>query len=120
MGATNLTMWPFKLKKTKLDIKIIQRDPLTLRLAQWQADEKLSHAASKLLLDPTFQLMLQVNRNESPHLLHLAIDCPIETRALHQARIEGYNMALRNFEAMSYHKPAPAELVATFETEEQQ
>jgi hypothetical protein len=109
-------MWPFK--KTKLEVKVIHRDSLNLRLAEWQADEKLSHAAAKLLLDPTFQLMLQVNRNESPHLMHLTVDCALDARALHQARIEGYNMCLRNFQAMAEHRPIASTIEPTFEQEE--
>lgn len=112
-------MWPFT-KRVSLNIQTVQRDPFKLRLTEWQSDQNMTNAAGKLLLDSTFQLMLQVNRNESPALMHLNMDAPLEIRALHQARIEGYNMALANFEAMSVHKPLPAELVATFEEEERE
>lgn len=113
-------MWPFK-PKVRLDVKTVAIDPLKLRLGEWQADQKLTNAAAKLLMDPTFQLMLQVNRNESPAFMALTLEVSLESRALHQARIEGFNMALRNFEAMGVHQPIhDTELTATFEPEERQ
>lgn len=111
-------MWPFK--KTILNVLTVHRDSTKLRLSEWQADENLTNSAGKVLVDPVFQMMVQVAKNESPSLMALTIDCPLETRALHQARIEGYNMALRNIDAMASHKPLPSELVATFEDEEKE
>ena len=112
-------MWPFT-NRTKLKINVVTRDPIRLRLNEWQSDENLTSAAQKVLLDPTFNLMLQVARNENPSLIHLNMDAQLETRALHQARIEGYNLALRNFEVMAIHEPIKEELIATFEPEERQ
>lgn len=112
-------MWPFT-KRTKLAIQTVVREPVKLRLSEWMADENLTRSAGKVLLDPTFQLMMQVAKNESPAMMALTIGTAWEDRALHQARIEGYNMAFANLEAMGIHKPLREAPEATFEEEEKE
>ena len=111
-------MWPFRAKSVQLKIQTVLIEPVKLRLAQWQADPNLTGAATTLLKDGTFKLMLQVANNEHPALIAFRPDASLESRALHQAMIEGYNRCLRNFEAMGQHTALPKELEATFEQEE--
>lgn len=113
-------MWPFKPKPTTLNLKITSKPASKLRLAEFRADPEMAKGASEILNNPMFQVMMQVNRNESPALILLRTEAPMDSRALHQARIEGYNMCLRNFEAMAEHSALPEQLAATFEPEERQ
>lgn len=111
-------MWPFKPKQVALQVIITEKTPSSLRLSEFMADKELVRSAEEILSTGTFKLMMQVCRNESPAMIALMTDVPLETRALHQARIEGFNMALRNFEAMGEHQAIPEQLAATFEEEE--
>lgn len=111
-------MWPFKPQPTQLKLQVVGKPASKLRLDELRADPEMAKASSEILNNPMFQVMIQVNRNESPALMALTLDSTLETRALHQARIEGFNMALRNFEAMGEHQAIPETMTATFEEEE--
>lgn len=87
---------------------------LGLGLRQWQSDEKLVIMARDIHADRRFQAMLDVNRTESPANWIDGNTSP--ERAL--GRIEGYQMCLNNFEAMTKRAETPEHLEATFEAPE--
>lgn len=111
-------MWPFKPKQVALQVRITEKTPSQMRLSDFMADQELVRSAQEILANPTFKLMMQVCRNESPAFIAFRLDATLDSRALHQSKIEGYNMTLRNLEAMGEHKTIPEELAATFEPEE--
>lgn len=106
-------------RKRHLKVQIVTRTVTELTLAEWQADAELTKRARQLLADAAFQLMLSVLRNEHPAFVvadhHLTT---LESRAILQARAEGYSMALANIEAMGKHTAIRAQPEATFEEEE--
>lgn len=113
-------MWPFPKPSTHLKIQLVGKPATKLRLDEFRSDPEMAKGADEILNNPMFQVMMQVCKNESPALMALTMDSSLDTRALHQARIEGFNMALRNFEAMAQHAALPEQLAATFEEEERQ
>lgn len=112
-----MNLWPFK-KRRPVQIQVIPRELVKLRLHEWQSDPGMCGAAGKVLTDPTALIMLQVLHNSSPAFWFLKEDCGLDSRALHQARIEGYNLAIANLEAMKEHRPSPVPLTETFGIEE--
>jgi hypothetical protein len=108
-----------KLKPVSTRVEILKRDASKLRLSEFQADEALTSKAGVALADQYVSLMMQVARNESPALYCLRIDATVEERAAYQSKIEGYNMALANLEAMAVHRKFVQTGEPTFESEEQ-
>lgn len=113
-------MWPFTRPSREIRIQTVLIDPLKLRLAQWQGDRNLTNSAGKVMAEGTVKLMLQVLGNESPALWSMDVNTSLESRALQQARIEGYNMALKNLEAMAVHVAFTEAIEATFEPEQRE
>lgn len=96
-------MFSFLKKRQSQSIKVnvITREPFKLRLAEWQADEKLTHGMMVLMNGDLAKLALQCLINEHPAFYSLPVDASIESRAAYQAKCEGYSMAIANLEAMS-------------------
>ena len=110
-----MRFWPFK---RSLKVIVAYRDPLKLRLHEWRADRALVSKAMQLLNSPDFRLMLDVLRNERPVNAMLPDACPIEIRAMFQAREEGYHIALSNLEALAKFEAISEPVEATFEPEQ--
>lgn len=103
-----------KPKAPRPRIVLVRTDSRQLTLGMFRDDENLVSQWQFLAGQPVMQAMLQVMRNEAPaHWLH---DLPTgDEKILQLGRIQGYEMALNNLEALaSLVKPA-APLVATFE-----
>ena len=88
----------------QLSIKIVERQRSSIRLSDWQSDKSLTTAAGEYLAQPTLQFMLDVLRNEHPGRFVLS-NVSNEQRAIQQARSEGYEMCLANFDALSKFVP---------------
>jgi len=110
----------WKSKPKSLKIELVRRDTSKLRLHEFQADEALTSKAAIALSDQWVSLMLQVARNESPANYCLNMSATTEERAAYQSKIEGYNMALANLEAMVVSRKIQVLQEPTFEAEEQQ
>jgi len=89
----------FRKPKTEVKVVLLNREPTTLRLNEWQSDKALVGMAQKLFTNPDWRLMLQVLENEHPGG-NVFLDATIDMRAVHQGRCEGYSMALANVRAM--------------------
>lgn len=97
-----------KKKATALHIEVVRRDHSKLRLSEWQQDPGLCAMAAKTLMDPNLQLMFDVVMNEHPLKHVLPLGASLDDRAVHQARAEGYEMALATFERLGINlTPAP-------------
>lgn len=89
-----------------------------LSLDQWQKDDELVKLAKEVHANVAFRAMLDVLRTESPSgwVLKGVSD---SDRLVQLGRIEGYQMALNNIDALAKRTPVKAPLEATFEPEEQ-
>ena len=97
----NLFKWH---KATAVTVKVIQRQATKLRLVEWMADAGLCNQASKLMDNPTVQLMVSVLHNEHPAFVVIDPGTSLQDRAVYQARCEGYTLALANLEALARHR----------------
>lgn len=91
-------MWPFS-KNTSQRIEVIRRDSTTLRLDEWRSQPELVKLADAVWRNQDFRLMFQIAQTESPGNFAV-LTGDLETRALHQARTEGYNLALAKLKSM--------------------
>lgn len=101
-------------------IKVVTVSSHTLRLAQWRQADQLVVEAVALARNPTYVMQLQVLKNE--HLVHTAfpaIGVSPTDRIVHQAKCEGYELALNNLEAMTKPMKATRPLEATFAAPEE-
>jgi hypothetical protein len=99
-------------------IKVIHRESTSLRLEEWRSQPELVAMADAVWKNENFRLMLQVAMNESPGNFAI-LSGDMETRAMHQARTEGYNLMLANLKAMRAPADTAHELESTYEPEEQ-
>jgi len=110
----NLRFW----QKPKPRIAVVRRDHTKLRLHEWRSQESMVSAAAKVCADSTFKLMLDVCQNEHPAFQVLSYSALPHERQAHQARCEGYTIALANLEAMAQYKPMQEPVEAEFAPEE--
>lgn len=95
-------------KKKPIRLQVVRRDESKLRLTEWQMDGQLCAMAAKVLIDPNVQLMLSLMRNEHPSKHILPLGSSMDDRVVHQARAEGYEMALATLERMAVNlAPVP-------------
>ena len=78
---------------------------------------ELVSLADTMWKNEDFRLMLQVVQNESPSNFAI-LSGGLEERALHQSRIEGYNLALANLKALRVSADKIETLETTYEPEE--
>jgi len=98
--------------------QVVPRDICRLRLAEWKSSTELVLQAKNCMNDVLFRRMIDVLENEHPASIVLMDNTSLETRAIWQARCEGYTMALANIDAMTvYNKPTES-LEATFDPAE--
>lgn len=118
--AGSLMNWRFWKKPSTTVVKVVNRDRSQLRLAEWQRDASRTSLAVNVLSDPDVRLMLDVVANEHPSSNVLSDDVNPNVRLVHQARGEGYTMALSNLEALAQFRKPQEALEATFEPPEEQ
>ena len=102
----------FKRKSKPAVLRV--RANLGISAETWRKSEELVTKAGDLLRSDLGRSILDVLSYESPHNLHLpGADLP--ARALHQARIEGYNLCLNNLESLGTPDTGSGDLTeATF------
>jgi hypothetical protein len=88
-----------------------------IRLARWQANDKLVGEARIRLGDSFGAMLRDVLRAESPSTWVKTPNATTEERAAHQAQIEGYHFCLNTLEALMVHRPAPEPIEETWEPE---
>jgi hypothetical protein len=107
----------FKLDQVRY--VIVKRDITRLKPDEWRTNPTLVRLAKKFLDDPQFWMLLDCVRNEHPNKLAFFQSVPLEERALHQARIEGFMMCLNTIEALGTPQREREELQATYEPPDQ-
>ncbi len=115
MRLLNYLLTVFSRKQRKVEVVRIESN--SLRLNEWRTHSELISAANAVWNNSDFRLMLQVAQNESPANFAVLVG-DVETRALHQARTEGYNLMLANLKAMRIPADKQEELETTYEPEE--
>jgi hypothetical protein len=95
--------------------RIIERELASLTLSDWQQDAALCSQSRNVLSSPLVRQMLSVLHNSHPAFHVITGD--YAARALHQARCEGYTMALADFESMGRHTPPSQPIPAEFTDE---
>ena len=104
-------------RPTEKRVAFISREPFTVTLSEWRADSVLVNSAQKILADQTIRIMIQVLHNSSPAWEVMPIGS-IEERAIKQAQIEGYTMALANLTALAEFEKMEGLPEPTFEPED--
>ncbi len=111
-------MWPFSKKPVQpVTVQVIQRDRSKVRLREVRADRNLTNNIAKSMGSGIQELVMDVMHNEHPANAVLPFDAPMEIRAYHQARCEGYTIALANLEAMAVFEQPHKPLEPTFQDE---
>jgi hypothetical protein len=110
-------MFGFK-KRPAPRLQVVYRDCSRLTLEQWRSVPDLVKVGMKFMSDPLFRQMLDVCRNEHP-IETVHIDADMYTRAIHQARIEGYMLCLNNLESMGSIVKHEEPIESTFEPPEE-
>lgn len=111
-----MNLWPFK--KQSVELKVITRPSSDLRLSDWQASAKLVGSAQQVLSGDFARLMVCVLQNESPANWVMHGEATVDQRAMQQARVEGYIMALTNLQALTKFQEPKKDLEPSFEPEE--
>ena len=93
------------------------RSQAIMRLADWMRDKELVGSSRKMMITPMFQAMLAILMDESPHNTHL-LGVDMNERALHQARIEGYNLCMNNLQSFGRLDEMGGQIEATFQPPE--
>lgn len=90
-----------RLWRRQKQIQVVQRENTNLTLDEFRTDPNLVNTARKLWSHPDFRLLIDVMENSHPAFSVLPPNSHPEVRAAHQAKCEGYTMALANLEAMA-------------------
>ncbi len=106
-------LWRSKQKEA-LKVRLIDRPITHLRADEFRADAELVHLAAVALQNPNLQLMLSVMRNEHPGNEVLTSEADSIQRVVHQARGEGWTMALATLESLGVKATLPDRLVSSF------
>lgn len=92
--------WP----NVETRVVVLERAATKMRLQEWMADQTMTNNARKVLDNPTMQLMVSVLHTEHPAFVVIDPGTNLQDRAVHQARCEGYTLALANLEALARHQ----------------
>lgn len=98
----------------------VKRESNRLNLVEWRSSKELVGAAQRIYSDPDFRMMLQVMANEHPAYTVFAPDIRSDMRMAHQAKCEGYTLALANLESMTSLKKLVEMSQPTYEPEEKE
>lgn len=94
-------------KRPPVKFIVIHRDVCRLTIDQWKTNKEYVLLAQKTLAEPNVRLLLDVLRNSSP-ANEVLMERDLGVRAIKQAQIEGYMMALNNLESLGvFEQPRP-------------
>lgn len=107
----------FRIPAVEPRVRFILRTNLDITADVWRTDKELVSMAAKVLADGNVKLMLSTIQNSSPAWQVMPLGT-VDERAIQQARIEGYTMAIANLESLGKYQPPSAQLESTYEKEE--
>lgn len=97
-----------------------RREAWRLTLEEWRKQEAMVSESIALAKNLTYRAQIDVLRNSHPcHTLFTPIGVSPTDRIVMQAKIEGYELALNNLEAMTRYLKSPKPLEATFSDPDQ-
>ena len=100
-------------------VVIVHRDISRITLDQWRSNPDTVKMASKHTNNPEVRQMIDVLRcSAAPHNALLPLEATMEARGVWQARIEGYNAALNDFESLGVLVKTNEAVEATYEPPE--
>ena len=97
---------------------VFRGDSSAVTISQYRENSILVSEAQSLMHDPRFQRMIEVVRNSSPAFVSFAQPVDLAQRAMMQCRIEGYNQAVKSFEALGKLVTKLEPIRETYEEEE--
>lgn len=97
-----------------VQIQVISRDPFRLNLREWRASKDMVKEAQIALADPVVRRMADVLRNNHIGNWAISLSTPVDQRAMHAARCEGYALALNDLESLAVYDPYEKELESDF------
>ena len=101
-------------------IRMESRETWKLTLDEWRKQEQMVLESRTLARNLTYRAQLDVLRNSHPcHTLFTPLGVSPTDRIVHQAKCEGYELALNNLEAMTRPFKQTKPLEATFEAPEE-
>lgn len=100
------------------EIVVIPRQPNQILIAEWRATKDLVAKARAVLSDPDVRMMLDTVRNSAPLLSVTSEYLPSHVRSVMLGRIEGYEMAMNDLEALASYAEPKEMPEATFEPQE--
>jgi hypothetical protein len=100
-----------------VQIRIIHRDIARMTKEDWRSQPDLVKSATNVVASQTFKLMMDVIRNDHLASYYIPV-ATTEERAAHQLRCEGYNLALKDLEALAVYEKPKVEIEAEFAPEE--
>lgn len=105
------------LRKSR-QVQVVHKSSHSLSLGEWRAEKTLVASAGKIWADPDFQMMMQVLNNEHPAYTVFNPEVRADVRMAHQAKCEGYTLAISNLKAMRVFSERVELEQPTFEPEE--
>ena len=109
------------MKRYPRRIKVVPVFTTDITLEMWQRTPELVSEALRVSKDPAFKMMLDCMKASSPvHNGFPEMGTQLMDRAAHQAKTEGYHLALNNLEAMVTLAKVHERIEATFEDPDNQ
>jgi len=108
-----------RFRRAPRQVLIVHRDISRVTLNEWRSNPEMTKLAAKYVNDREVRMMLDVLRcSASPANAMLRLEADLDTRAVWQARTEGYMGALNDFESLAELAKEPVEVEATYEPPE--
>ena len=118
MSTNSVVSFLARLFKQPKQVQIVKRGTHELRLHEWRTNKALVSSAGRVWADGDFQMMMQVLNNDHPAYTVFAPDIRADMRMAHQAKCEGYTLAISNLKAMRVFEKAVELEQPSFEPEE--
>jgi xanthine dehydrogenase iron-sulfur cluster and FAD-binding subunit A len=109
-----LWAWIWALRVPDKRVEVIKRDISKLTLQEFRSNARLTSGAAATLSADFAVIMMQVLKNMHPGATLVMPSADLQTRAVAQARAEGYTLAIANLESMAIFKQTETPIEATY------
>ena len=111
----------FGVSSPPSDHQFERREAWRLTLEDWRKQDQLVLESKALARNLTYRAQIDVLRNSHPvHTVFSPLGVSPTDRVVHQAKCEGFELALNSLDAMTKSLKRHAQLEATFEPPEEQ
>jgi hypothetical protein len=101
-------------------IQILRIESQKITMAQWRSQQASVGASMELANHPIYRAQRDILESQHPRHVMLKMGSSETDRLVHQARTEGYELALWNMDSLAIPLKEKKEIEATFEPPEQQ